>query len=413
MTTRDRSDACPGAVQTHRAADGQLARVRVPGGLLSADQVRVLAACAAELADGALELTSRGNLQLRGLADHAPPELARRLSAAGLLPSEAHETARNVVASVLSGRTDDGLLDVRPVVRAFDAGLVADPVLAALPGRFLVTVDDGRGDVHGLGADVALRAVSTTAVELTLAGVATDLTAPVEHAHSLALAAAHAFLAEREAQQSQAWRVSELDDGPRTLTDRLVRDERGPAGSPEERTDALAAPGGRPLAAVSSGGRPGAQPPLVVAPAGAVPQTDGLVALVGLVPLGRLTGPVLEVLVQVTAALGSEVQVTPWRSVVVPDLPDEFVDDVATALHHGGLVFDAASPWAQVTACAGLPGCAKSRADVRADAARAVATGTLPVVGPQHWAGCERRCGRPAGSTDVLATGRGYEIGAG
>ncbi|GAA4313004.1 hypothetical protein GCM10023162_18920 [Klenkia terrae] len=146
---------------------------------------------------------------------------------------------------------------------------------------------------------------------------------------------------------------------------------------------------------------------------GATEQVDGLVALVGLVPLGRLTAPALDVLVQVTAALGSEIQVTPWRSVVVPDLPDEFVDDVATALHDAGLVFDAASPWAQVTACAGLPGCAKSRADVRADAAHAVATGTLPVAGPQHWAGCERRCGRPAGSTDVLAVEDGYRIGAG
>jgi precorrin-3B synthase len=387
MTTRDRADACPGAVQTHLAADGRLARVRVPGGLLTGPQLLVLAQAAVELADGALELTSRGNLQLRGLAEHAPPELARRLFDAGLLPSEAHETARNVVASVLSGRSG-GLLDVRPVVRAFDAGLVADAALAALPGRFLVTVDDGRGDVHPLGADVALRAVSATAVELTLAGVATGRTAPAEHAHDLALDAARAFLAERTAQSSQAWRIAELADGPARVAGRL------------------AAPGGRPAAAVPSGGRPPAQP-------GATTQVDGRIALVGLVPLGRLTAPVLDVLVQVTAALGSEVQVTPWRSIAVPDLPDEFVDDVATALHHGGLVFDAASPWAQVTACAGLPGCAKSRADVRADAARAVATGTLPVEGPQHWAGCERRCGRPAGSTDVLATGQGYEIGAG
>ncbi|MEI4276921.1 precorrin-3B synthase [Klenkia terrae] len=384
MTTRDRSDACPGAVQTHRAADGQLARVRVPGGLLSAAQVQVLAGSAVELADGALELTSRGNLQLRGLAPDAPAELARRLFGAGLLPSEAHETARNVVASVLSGRSG-GLLDVRPLVRAFDAGLVADPALAELPGRFLVTVDDGRGDVTGLGGDVGLHAVAADAVALTLAGTDSGLRAAPADAHTLALDAARAFLAERTAQGSQAWRLAELTDGVGAVAVRL-------AGHP--------VPGDRPA--------PGTGPVV-----GATEQVDGLVALVGLVPLGRLTAPALDVLVQVTAALGSEIQVTPWRSVVVPDLPDEFVDDVATALHHAGLVFDAASPWAQVTACAGLPGCAKSRADVRADAAHAVATGTLPVAGPQHWAGCERRCGRPAGSTDVLAVEDGYRIGAG
>ncbi|SDF59824.1 precorrin-3B synthase [Klenkia brasiliensis] len=382
MTARDRADACPGAVHTHLAADGRLARVRVPGGLLSGAQLLVLAQAAVDLADGALELTSRGNVQLRGLADHAPPELARRLHHAGLLPSEAHETARNVVASVLSGRAG-GLVDVRPVVRALDAGLVADPALAALPGRFLATVDDGRGDVHGLTGDVGLVAVAPDALALTLAGHDSGLRAAPADAAGLLLRGARAFLDERSAQGSSAWRLPELADGPARVAARLG----------------------------------GTAVPLAPAPAdppvGSVEQGDGRVALVGLVPLGRLTTAALDVLVQVTAALGSEVQLTPWRSVAVPDLPDEFVDDVATALHSAGLVFDAASPWAQVTACAGLPGCAKSRADVRADAARAVATGTLPVDGPQHWAGCERRCGRPAGSVDVLATGQGYEIGAG
>jgi precorrin-3B synthase len=34
-------------------------------------------------------------------------------------------------------------------------------------------------------------------------------------------------------------------------------------------------------------------------------------------------------------------------------------------------------------------------------------TGTLPV----HWAGCERRCGRPRGRVaDVIATGDGYRL---
>ncbi len=382
MTTRDRADACPGAVRTHLAADGRLARVRVPGGLLGGPQLVVLAQAAVDLADGALELTSRGNVQLRGLAEDAPAELARRLHGAGLLPSEAHETARNVVASVLSGRAG-GLVDVRPVVRSFDAGLLADPALAGLPGRFLVTVDDGRGDVHGLGGDAGLVAVAPDALALVLGGQGTDLRATPAGAHDLLLRAARAFLGERDAQASQAWRLPELADGPARVAARLGAGLEPVAPAP-------AAP-----------------------PVGSVEQDDGRVALVGLVPLGRLTTAALDVLVQVTAALGSEVQLTPWRSVAVPDLPDEFVDDVATALHHAGLVFDAASPWAQVTACAGLPGCARSRADVRADAARAVATRSLPVDGPQHWAGCERRCGRPAGSVDVLATGRGYEIGAG
>jgi precorrin-3B synthase len=65
-----------------------------------------------------------------------------------------------------------------------------------------------------------------------------------------------------------------------------------------------------------------------------------------------------------------------------------------------------------VTACTGRPGCAKSLADVRPDATAAVTTGTLPAGGVrQHWAGCERRCGRPRGDVvDVVATGLGYRV---
>ena len=101
---RDRADACPGAVQTHAAADGALARVRIPGGALTPAQLLVLSAAARELGDGALELTSRGNVQLRGVRAGAVGELGDRLADAGLLPSATHETARNVLASVLSGR---------------------------------------------------------------------------------------------------------------------------------------------------------------------------------------------------------------------------------------------------------------------------------------------------------------------
>src|SRR5690242_7820687 len=99
---RTAPDACPGALQTHPAADGGLARVRVPGGTLTAGQLRALAAAARDLGDGALELTSRGNVQLRGLTGSAEAELGDRLAAAGLLPSATHERVRNVVASTIS-----------------------------------------------------------------------------------------------------------------------------------------------------------------------------------------------------------------------------------------------------------------------------------------------------------------------
>jgi precorrin-3B synthase len=413
VPTRERVDACPGALQTHAAADGGLARVRVPGGALTAAQLRVLAAAARELGDGHLELTSRGNLQLRGLPAGTEVALGARLAGAGLLPSATHERVRNVLASTLSGRTAGGHLDVRPWIRAFDAGLCADPALAELPGRFLATLDDGRGDVAGLGGDVGLLALSPDSVALTLGGTDSGLRAHPDHAVPLALAAARAFLAERAAQESSAWRLSELADGPARVAARLLQSpdaERGAGGLPEVAAQRLHMTGEPSVVAVSSGGRPGAQLPAapVVGPVGAAVQHDGRTALLGVVPLGRLSADQADLL----AALAAEVQLTPWRSVVVPDLAEDAVDDAAVDLFRTGVVFDEASPWLQVTTCAGRPGCAKSLADVRADASAAVRTGALPAGGArQHWVGCERRCGRPQGDVvDVVATPTGYRI---
>ncbi|MGW0122655.1 cobalamin biosynthesis protein CobG, partial [Streptomyces sp. NPDC003327] len=113
-----------------------------------------------------------------------------------------------------------------------------------------------------------------------------------------------------------------------------------------------------------------------------------------LAPLGRLTAAQLRGL----ADGAEEVRLTPWRGAVVVGVPAARLD----ALEAYGLVTRPDSPWVGVSACTGRPGCAKSLADVRADAAPA--TAGLPV----HLSGCERRCGHPHGTwIDVLATGDG------
>jgi precorrin-3B synthase len=378
LPTRERADSCPGALETHAAADGALARIRIPGGALAATQLRTLATAARDLGDGALELTSRGNVQLRGLTAGGEGELGDRLAAGGLLPSATHERVRNLVASTLSGRTPGGSVDVRPWSAAFDAGLCAEPALAGLPGRFLVTLDDGRGDVAGLGGDVGLFALDPQTVALTLGGADSGLRTTPDDAVALALAATRAFLAERAEQGGTAWRLAELEDGPARIAGRVGGTSTEPVAVP---------------------------PSPASGPAGAVAQTDGRMALVAVVPLGRLTAAQADLI----AELATDAQLTPWRSIAIPDRPDA---GAAAELAAAGLVLEPGSAWLRVTTCAGLPGCAKSRADVRADATAAVTTGTLPADGArQHWAGCERRCGRPRGDVvDVLATATGYRV---
>src|SRR5688572_17329864 len=119
--TRDH-DACPGALTVHRAADGALARIRLPGGMIAADQLATLAQAATRFGSPAMELTSRGNIQIRGITDTGA--VADAVAAAGLLPSATHERVRNIVASPLTGRAG-GLADVRGWVHRLDAAIQA------------------------------------------------------------------------------------------------------------------------------------------------------------------------------------------------------------------------------------------------------------------------------------------------
>ncbi|GGM72977.1 precorrin-3B synthase [Longimycelium tulufanense] len=390
---RSRPDACPGALQVHQAADGGLARVRVPGGALTAEQLRALGNGAVTFSDGHLELTSRGNVQLRGLCAGDEARLAQLLHMIGLLPSASHERVRNILASPLSGRDGLGALDVRPLVTDLDRALCARMELAELPGRFLFTLDDGRGDVAGLEGDVGVLALSRTEVALLLAGEDSGLrVSPVEAVRTV-LAAARAFLAERAAQGSTAWRLAELNDGVARVTGRL-RSGVGP--SPR---DALV-----PQHVLL---------PREHGPVGLIEQRDGSVALAVAAPLGRLSARQAEILARAADDGGGGLRITPWRGVVVCDLPPARAEHWSSTMDEHGLVADPASPWVGVSACTGRPGCAKALADVRTDAIRTlrVATGVRDVASPVHWAGCARRCGRPRGRVvEVVAAGDGYQV---
>ena len=49
---RQRDDACPGALHVHQAADGVLARIRLPGGMITAAQLETLAHAATRHGSG-------------------------------------------------------------------------------------------------------------------------------------------------------------------------------------------------------------------------------------------------------------------------------------------------------------------------------------------------------------------------
>jgi precorrin-3B synthase len=362
--TRDR-DACPGALQLHQAADGALARVRLPGGTLSAPQLEALARAAARFGSPAMELTSRGNIQLRAITDTAA--VAEIVAAAGLLPSQTHERVRNIVASPLSGRIG-GIADIRRLVTELDEAIQSEPALAELPGRFMFGVDDGRADISGLAADAGAHFLGPATAALLLAGRDTGIRLSRPDVVPALIAVATRFAATR----GKAWRVAELTDFAPLI---------------EPFT-----PSSEPLATWD---------PVIRPPIGWLSQGDGRVTLGAGVPLGVLQARVAEYL----AAIGAPLVITPWRSLLVCDLDEGAADVALRVLAPMGLVFDENSPWLTVSACTGSPGCEHSVADVRADATAAL---DGPAAGHRHFVGCERACGSPPAGQVLIARGDGY-----
>jgi precorrin-3B synthase len=259
-------------------------------------------------------------------------------------------------------------------VHALDLAIRADPGLAALPGRFLFSLDDGTGHAGIGGCDVGLRLDSGTA-EVIVAGRLTGLRGPAAAGIRHVAAAARAFLDQRQAESARAQSGATVGAGPGGS--RVAGLADGGAG-------VAAAVGGVLGAAVSDttdrltlGAAPGAEQVVVIA-----------------APLARLTAAQVRLVARLLRP-GEVARVTVAGRIVLP-----LAEPAGAALQRlddAGLIVSDGHELATVTACAGTA-CAKSLADVRALAGR------VPGLGAVHWAGCSRRCGLPADATAVVAT---------
>ena len=84
---------CPGALRPMETGDGLLARVRAPRGRLSLDQAAALADAAVTCGNGAIGLSARANLHLRGLNERTLSDLHARLGEAGLIDADPESSA--------------------------------------------------------------------------------------------------------------------------------------------------------------------------------------------------------------------------------------------------------------------------------------------------------------------------------
>ncbi|WP_250467212.1 MULTISPECIES: precorrin-3B synthase [unclassified Caballeronia] len=379
-----RSSACPGLMRIVPARDGALARVRLAGGELRREAAHAVAHAAERCGSGTIEVTNRANLQLRGIRDDAHAELIDIVLAAGLGPTTAGaDDIRNVMLSPLASTG----------TRALAADIVermqADAALHALSPKFALQIDDG------------------------------ETLAMLDHPHDLWLSAldngarfAFGFAGSMPHREEHAPASGAIarDDAKRFIL-AVLQAFLALASVEEHRMrDVLARVGITGFlhaldfetqhdAALQSWRR---------APSDATLRLGAHADYVGAqAPLGRLDANTLHAI----ADLAEErVVMTPWQSVLLPDVHANRMTHVVDALRALGLSTDPRDPFARLIACAGSSGCAKSRADTKADAHRLAAL--LPEHAHAHLSGCERSCAaaHPVENTLVAVAPGRYDV---
>ena len=386
---------CPGVHTPFLEADGALLRIRTPGGMLSAAGLRVAAGLG-----GTLEITSRANLQVRGLDPASVPAFAAELVAAGLAHSDpARDERRNVVASPAAGFDPAELVDTRPLVIAVAALLAG---LGDRSPKFGVLVDGGGTvSVRGRRHDICLGAVRVPGTPGVSFEVRLDEPLPVTGDTGPAV-----VVPEDRALAAVEAALSLCPPGGR-MADAVAAQDR----------EALV----RAVAARCGGNVTGSAEPPRAGSAGAAigvheAATGGPWAgtlWCGAAPLlGRLSPDAALGLAELATGFGDgEIRLTPWRGLILPGVTPAAAADLVVALDRLGLSVDPADPRHRVVACAGSSGCHAGLADTQGDAARLVerlrASSPPEPAKTVHFSGCEKGCASRAQADVTLVGGPG------
>jgi ferredoxin-nitrite reductase len=137
-------------------------RLRVPNGILTSTQMRVLADVIQRYGeDGSADITTRQNIQLRGIRITDIPDIFDRMNAVGLTSVQSGmDNVRNITGSPVAGIDADELIDTRPLVQQVQDmitdGGKGNPEFTNLPRKFNIAIEGGRDNsVHAEINDIA------------------------------------------------------------------------------------------------------------------------------------------------------------------------------------------------------------------------------------------------------------------
>ncbi|MBO9479020.1 cobalamin biosynthesis protein CobG [Shimia sp. R11_0] len=332
---------CPGAYRPMMSGDGLVVRVRPVLARLTADQVTGLCDTALSFGSGLIDLTSRANLQIRGVTEANHTAVLERLAALDLLPDDPLlESRRNILIPPLWTEGDSTTQIAHALMRR-----LAD--LPELPAKMGYAIDiDGAPQFTKNSADFRFERDSNGALLLRADGASRGRAITADNAVDALIEMAHWFV--------DTGGIKSRRMAPHAARNPLPADWQ--AVLPSASAPALT-PGDTPLGAVLGAA------------------------------FGQIEARVLKHVMQASKA--TALRVTPWRL---------FLLESAEAVETDAFITRANDPLLHTDACPGAPLCTSSTVETR-DLARALAS---EIKGPLHVSGCAKGCAHPQACSTTL-----------
>jgi len=367
-----------------------MCRLRIPAGQVKAFQLREIAGIAAELTTGHVQITTRANLQLRLIQPKDAPEVLRRIQSVGLHTRGAGaDNIRNLTANPTAGIDPHELIDTSGLCHQLAQLLISSREFYNLPRKFNIAFDGGGliGTVEDTN-DIGVKAVRVAAespeikpgiyFRIALGGAtghqafARDLGVLVrpEEVLKVIVAAVRVYVTHgnrgdrkkaRLKHLLETWTLERyLAEMEKLLGYQLVRalGERVERGSVES---------SNPLDAAHA---PRSDAPRSHTHVGVFPQKQRGLNYIGVaVPVGQISPKQLLRLADLADHYGGgEIRLTVWQNLILPHIPDAYVDTVKKALVKMGLHWQQSNLRSGLIACTGNSYCKFASSNTKAHA---------------------------------------------
>jgi len=373
-------------------------RMRMPNGILSADQIGGLGDIANRFGRGSVDITTRQNIQLRWIRIEDVPAIFDALDAIGISHLQpGMDNIRNVTGCPAAGLDHDEVLDASPIAAAIQNAIIGKKDFSNLPRKFNISISGCRHDcslsqTHDLGFTPATRRTAqgdevgfNVRVGGAMGGKSThlawdlDVFVQPEQVVDFCLAVLSIFRDEGSRESRLKARLKWLVEARGVERFRTDIEER--LGNPLERA-------GRDEVVDYGGDHIGIREQ----------RQAGLSAVGLVVPVGRATGDDLIEIARVARRYGSgEVRLTNDQNVLIVNVRQDSMAGLLAEPLIQRFTPDPSPMTRRLVSCTGIDYCHYSLIDTKGRAAElAQSLDELVPDAPalrMHWSGCPHACG--------------------